>query len=146
MTSDDPVSVKSGIIQAGGVLLRTLETVPSLMPTEAASDGGEQPATAAIRLSFRNPANAYCRQYVLRLPAGDGFAGIGCRNPEGSWHVLTHMALGRIPVLAPGPKTSPAAVPIPPEISSIVLQSAGRELTGTDETATLAARWQTPPH
>lgn len=138
------VTIKRGVIQAGGVLLRALETAQSRTPIEASSQSGEQEASVILRLSYRNPANAFCRQYVMRLPAGEGFAGIGCRDGDGSWQVLSHMPIGTIPA-GTGQKTSPASGATPPEIASIV-QRTGQALSDDEEKAALASHWRSQPH
>ena len=138
------VTIKGGVIQAGGVLFRALETAQSRTPIEAASQAGEQAASVILRLSYRNPANAFCRQYMMRLPAGEGFAGIGCRAGDGSWQVLSHMPIGTIAAVT-GQKTSPASGATPPEIASIV-QRTGQALSDDEEKAALAGHWRSQPH
>ena len=138
------VAIKSNRIEAGGVLVRALEATPSYMPTEAASDGSEQPASVMLRLSYRNPANSFCRQYVVRLPTGEGFAGIGCRNADGSWQVQSHIAIGSIAKLSVQ-KTSLASVATPPEIATVI-ERTGHTLSDLEEKAALAGHWQSQPH
>ncbi len=144
LTPVQVVSIKDGHIEAGGVLQRALETMPSRMRTEASSSGSEQSASVMLRLSYRSPSNAYCRQYELRLPTGEGFAGIGCRTGDGTWQVQSHVPIGTV-AAADGQKTSPASGAIPPEIASIV-ERTGQALSDSEEKAALSSSWAPQAH
>lgn len=129
----------SPAVEAGGVLLRALDTARS-GNVVAATPGREAPGNAETRLTFKANTNEFCRQYVTEEPGGQHFAGIACREPGGKWIVRHHAQIERRPSALD--KTVPANDPLAtlaPVISGLM---AGDALGPDEEAAAIAKQWR----
>lgn len=83
------LAVDGGRIVASGVLQSALEGAAS--GTRGAASG--ETATGhqiRMRLTFKGRGQGFCRHYEIAAGDGSGFAGIGCRDEAGRWHIRLH--------------------------------------------------------
>jgi len=112
----EPGIARSGQgLVAMGPMRDALETTPSGATIKW--DGGSQPQmTMKTVFSFLSRDGAYCRQYGLVTGDKRAFAGIACRESDGTWRIAVHTATeaarsaeqGTVPAAGPGQALSDA--------------------------------------
>ncbi len=134
------VAQEKGRIFADGALQHFLETAPSGRQT-IQSDSRDPIATLRVRLTFKSRHQTYCRHYEIGFREGDRFAGIGCRDGIGRWHIQMHT---QVPAHQPTENAIlPADGGTPHEFTAVVRgMMDGDPLDHTDEAGLIARKWQ----
>jgi hypothetical protein len=85
--SDGIVLVHNNRIVAGNTLRRALDGLLGAKEYAAVFQG--KAAEIAIKLSFKNRAHDYCRQYEIGLADSVNYAGLACKS-NGEWNIVLH--------------------------------------------------------
>lgn len=124
---------------AQGQLQHTLENAQSRKNSGSTASNNET-LDINTRMTFRNAAGNYCRQYEITGPAINRYVGIACRS-EDEWQVQMQ-AIAPPPNTGPGrivPATGGASVAIDAATGALVF---GAPLTRQEEAAVIRDSWK----
>lgn len=136
---DDLIRLEGSQLVAQGGLERTLENAPSGdMSNVALSD--DRQIGIGIKMTFRDEAGDYCRQYEMAVPSSRNYTGVACRS-GGDWVVKIQA------MTAPSRPENDRIVPanggdrlaMDAAIGALVF---GAPLTGEEEAAVLNNDWK----
>jgi len=131
-------SVEGQRLLARGPLERALEAASSGKAVPVALAGGE--ATLQIKMTFRNEAGDYCRQYDIAAPTHERFAGIACRA-DGRWAVTMQALLP--PSSAASARTVPAGAGNNSAVDAAIgAMIEGDAVVGDEEAAIIRGGWR----
>jgi anti-sigma factor RsiW len=134
----DLVQVESdGRTVARGPLSLALDNSPSGRETHIPFAAGKV-LRMAVKLSFRNHAHYYCRQYEAGLAGSENFGGIAC-NSNGQWNIKLQAQFG--PAHSSAGKTAPAGTSSPLE-EAVMSWIEGDALDQRDENAMILKGWK----
>ena len=129
----DLVQVESdGRTVARGPLSMALDNLPSGRETILPFAAGKV-LRVAVKLSFRNHAQDYCRQYEAGLAGSENFGGIAC-NSNGQWNIKLQAQLA--PARPSAGRTAPAGSKSSALEAAVMSWIDGDALDQQDEDAT----------
>ena len=132
------VQVENDGTVARGPLRKALDSLQSGKETSVALPEGKV-ARVAVKLSFRDHAQDYCRQYEIGLAASENYGGIAC-NSNGQWTIRFQAALA--PVQQSPQKGAPACSKNPALETAVLSMIDGDALGPEDEDATILTGWK----
>ena len=131
-------SVEGQRLLARGPLERALEAASSGKAVPVALADGE--AILQIKMTFRNEAGDYCRQYDIAAPTHERFAGIACRA-DGRWSVTMQTLLP--PSSAASARTVPAGAGNNSAVDAAIgAMIEGDAVVGDEEAAIIRGGWR----
>jgi anti-sigma factor RsiW len=136
---DDLIRANGNQLVAQGALEQTLENAPSGETSNVALADNRQ-IDMAVRMTFKNAAGDYCRQYEIAVPDARNYTGIACHS-GGEWVVRIQA------MTAPSQSDADRIVPasgsdrlaIDAAINALVF---GAPLNGEEEAAALGNGWK----
>lgn len=132
------VRIEGNRLIATGPLRRALDAAPSGGKTALAlSDGSELPLS--IKMTFKNEAQDYCREYEFAAGASERYAAVACRV-GGQWSVQFQALLPPAGVTKDGVK--PAGGKNPAMDAAVGALIDGDPLAPGDEAAVLSRGWE----
>ncbi len=132
------IQVENDGAVARGPLQHALNSLQSGKETAVALPEGKV-VRMAIKLSFRDRAQDYCRQYEIGLAASENYGGIAC-NSNGQWNILHRARLA--PAQQSSNKTTPAGNESP-ELEAAVMSMIGGDALGPqEEDAMIVKGWK----
>jgi hypothetical protein len=135
----DLVQVESdGRTVARGPLSQALDNSPSGRETLLPFAAGKV-LRMAVKLSFRNHAQDYCRQYEAGLAGSESFGGIAC-NSNGQWNIKLQAQFG--PAHPSAGRTAPAGTKSSPLEEAVMSWIDGDALDQRDEDAMILKGWK----
>jgi surface antigen len=139
----EPGLARSGQgLVAVGPMRDALETAPS--GASIKWDGGSQPQmTMKTVFSFLSRDGAYCRHYGLATGDKRAFAGIACRESDGTWRIAVHTATEAARSAEQG--TVPAAGPGQAVADALDRMMDGETLTKEEESNLTRNGWRRKP-
>jgi anti-sigma factor RsiW len=136
--SGELVQVENDGTVARGPLRNALDSLQSGKVASVALPEGKV-ARVAVKLSFRDHARDYCRQYEIELAASENYGGIAC-NSNGQWTIRFQAALAPA---QQSPRTGAPAGNKSPALEKAVLSMIDGDALGPqDEDATILAGWK----
>ena len=136
--SGELVQLENDGTVARGPLRNALDSLQSGKVASVALPEGKV-ARVAVKLSFRDHAQDYCRQYEIGLAASENYGGIAC-NSNGQWTIRFQAALA--PVRQSPQKAAPAGSKNPALEKAVLSMIDGDALGPQDEDATILAGWK----
>lgn len=133
------VQIENDRVIAGEPLRRALDALHSGDETSVAFSKGED-LRLAVKLTFRNKAQDYCREYEIALASRERYAGVACRA-GGQWAVELQAAV-KPSHLAPD-RTAPAGGGENPAVEAAVIAMIDGDALGReDEDAIIQTGWR----
>jgi hypothetical protein len=136
---DRLIQLRGNKLIAQGQLQRTLESTPSRKTSASAASDNEQ-LEVNPRMTFRNSAGNYCRQYEVTASAINRYVGVACRS-EDEWQVemqaITPPANSGADRFVPA--TGGASLAMDVAIGALVF---GPPLNNEEEATVIRERWK----
>jgi anti-sigma factor RsiW len=133
------VQISQDRLVARGLLRQLLETSPSGRPMQVSAEDSDK-TRLKVKLTFKNQTNDYCREFVIRNEAREGYAGIACRK-DGQWRIAMQAAMMPQPnsggIAPAGTSKAHQAVE-----AAVLAMINGNSLGKDEEAAALGAGWE----
>jgi anti-sigma factor RsiW len=134
------VQISQDRLIARGPLRQLLETSPSGRAMQVTAEESDKTQLKA-KLTFKNQTDDYCREFVIRRQAREGYAGIACRK-NGQWRIAMQAAMMPQPnsggIAPAGSSKAHQAVE-----AAVLAMIKGNSLGKDEEAAALRAGWET---
>lgn len=134
------VQISQDRLIARGPLRQLLETSPSGRAMQVTAEEPDN-TQLKVKLTFKNQTDDYCREFVIRREAREGYAGIACRK-DGQWRIA--MQVSMMPRPNSGGMAPAGASKAHQAVEAAVLAMInGNSLGKDEEAAALRTGWET---
>jgi hypothetical protein len=135
-TDTGPITATGGTITAAGVLKAALESTPSGRASSAVG------LTATPKLTFASDKE-WCREYELVNATNSRFAGVACRQTNGTWRIDVHAPAGQ--AVANDGRVKPVSQDNPAAVEGAIDRLMKSDALSTAEEAKLMGeQWRSP--